>query len=169
LVTLTKSQIIAALPKLPVTELNEVVAVAQSLLGGHTGAVAGSADRVPALLLDAIRGAVNAERAWLKPALEHKLIEQSKAVTRYCNKHFPDWDQNRNKQVKFIRFLMELLKSDLIAIKVKPTLTTMINNLHRLYEVVDSAYPGYAEAGLYNVIFRKLMTGDPLVVQAYSE
>lgn len=151
----SKDAILAALPTLSRPELEQVHAIATTLLGGHTGAFAGPAGTLAAPIFEALGGAVNAAVSLqnLSGTTAGKTFDKYlPAVTKFLDAHFDGWTHNRLVQSAFLRLLMELLRDDLKARGVNPSVGVMVSNLARLPEVFDNAYPGYLEAGMGAVV-----------------
>jgi hypothetical protein len=153
---MTKGEILKALPKLSRADLEAITAVAQSLLGASQAPKAGSAAPLAAQLFEGISGALNLNASYgnMPAVLKVKLDAKAADLTGFFDRSFKGWDSNKTRQRKFLLFMFGLLREDLKRLKLKPTLTTMINNLHRMTEVFDDAFPGYRASGLASMVFR---------------
>ena len=157
--TVTKGQILASLPKLSHAELQEISAVIGHLLTAGAAVPIDEANPQVALSFDALSAALKltAPLSSLPPALAVKLAKQADPLWVFSHQHFEGWDDNKLKQIAFLRLMFKLLKDDLTRIGIKPTYTTMVHNMHRMPEVFDSAYPGYRDAGLAYIILNRLI------------
>lgn len=159
---ITKDHILAALTTLTRPDLEAIQAVCSSLLGGRMGNVAAPANPLAGPIFNALSRAVNATVSLsnLTGTTAGKTFEKHlPAVGKFLDAHFKGWDSNKLVQTAFLSMLMELLRDDLKARGVTPSLGIMVSNLGRLPEVFDNAYPSYLEAGMGSLIlnhFRKV-------------
>ncbi len=154
---MTKDQLLSALPSLTRPELEQVAAVAASLLGGRIANVAVPASPLAAPIFEALSVAANATVTLenLSGTTAGKgFAKYLPAVTKFLDAHFEGWAYNKLVQSAFLSMLMELLRDDLKERGVKPTLGVMVNNLGRLPEVFDNAYPGYLEARMGGLVLQ---------------
>ena len=155
--TITKSQIIGALPTLTRPELEEIQAVATSLLGGHLSNVRKPATALAGQVFAALNSALKANTSLetLPTNLQQKFERKHQHFIDFLNTDFKGWDQNKVKSNALMVIMLDLLKKDLERIQIKPTYTIMINNLHRMPEVFDDAFPDYRASGLGMVLINK--------------
>lgn len=154
---MTKDEIIAALPSLTRPDLEQIHALASSLLGGHLGNVAGPAPTLAGPLIEALGGAINAAMPLsnLTGTTTGKTFQKHlPAVGKFLDAHFNGWSTNKLTQTAFLHMLMGLLRDDLKERGVTPSLGIMVSNLGRLPEIFDNAYPQYLEAGLGDMVLR---------------
>lgn len=173
---LTKSSIIGHLPKLCRADLEEVQAVATSLLGGRLSNVPLTPVGSAGAIFDALASVIGqrASLSAMPDSVIQKFHQKLPPLISFFDADFKGWNESRTYERAFLLDIMELLKSDLKRMEIQPTLTTMMNNFHRMSEVFDNAYPGYREAGRVDLIFtfgrktknytsKKVRTGQTLV------
>jgi hypothetical protein len=154
---MTKDLILAALPTLTRPDLEQVAAMAQTLLGGRVGNVEPPASPLAAALIQALGEAINAPvpLSNLTGTTTGKTFQKHlPAIGKFLDAHFSNWSTNKLTQAAFLHMLMELLRDDLKERGLTPSLGIMVTNLGRLPEVFDNAYPGYLEAGLGDMVLR---------------
>lgn len=152
---MNKDDVLSALPALTRPELEQVYAVAGTLLGDRTSAITAPAPPLAAELVSAVSGACNAmvSHQTLAGTTTGKTFDKHlPAITKFLDHHFDGWSHNKLVQAAFLSMLIELLKDDLRARGVNPSVGVLVGNLGRLPEVFDNAYPGYLEAGMGHVI-----------------
>lgn len=152
---MNKDAVLATLPTLTRPELEQVHAIATTLLGGRTGNVAPAASPLAGALLAAVSEAVNATvtPSNLQGTASGRHFEKHlPSAIKFLNGHFEGWQDNKLVQTAFLSMLMELLRDDLKERGVTPSIGIMISNLTRLPEVFENAYPGYLEAGMGLVV-----------------
>ena len=157
--TLTKNDILASLPSLNKADLEQLQAVIGKLLGGSVE----PADPLAVDCFDALANALglSIRLSNLTPALQGKFNKKVVYVINFLNTDFAGWQDNKTKQIKFLRYMFALVKHDLeTVIKIQPTPTTMINNLHRMPEIYDSCFPGYRACGLASMVLEHVVGGN---------
>jgi len=156
---MTKSELLAALPKLAHADLAAVHAMAEHLLGAAVAAQKQPASTLAPLLFEAMGAALclTARHENMPDTVQAKLNKQIPLVEEFLAQTFPG--KSKTALTALLRMLMELLKADLIRIEIKPTYNSMINNLHRLPDVFENSFPGYLESGLGHLVVDKFAKG----------
>jgi hypothetical protein len=162
-----KDSVLAALPSLTVDELIAVQTVCASLLKAHTGALPAQADAGTIAIFNALAATSGAciSLDSLSPTLRKAFDNKVLAFTSFLDKGFKGWDNSRVSQYAFLRSMFDLLKANLIAIGLNPSLTLLINHLHRMPQIIDDAYPGYIWSGVGDLILRHFQN-DRMVKKA---
>jgi len=151
---LTKTDILAALPKLSQVDLVAIQVMAASLLKGRTAALPAGAGLVHQTTLNALLATVGATQGAPK-ALLTKFNAKLPGLTRFLDENFPGWGKNRVTQEAFLRMLFGLLHDNIKSIGLTPSLGVMINHLGRMHEVVEDAFPNYLASGMGPVILKR--------------
>jgi hypothetical protein len=147
------NDVIALLPTLNKKELEAVIAVASQLLGVNE-----TPAPLAALVYDAISGALNSPMRlpMLPPSLRQRFEKQLPDLTLLFNTDFHGWDDTKNLQIAFLRYMMNLLRDELVRLKLTPTPKLMIDNLPRIGIVFDNAFPNYRTSKLGNLLVMKM-------------
>lgn len=148
--------IIAALPTLNKQDKLAVKAACELLLEGHD-----SYDPAAVALYGHVAKLTGTTMPYgrVPMRLQGALRAHAAGVTGLVEALWPG--QTRVKQIQITRHLLVLLGADLRSRKVPVTVTTIINNLGRLQQVFDDAYPTYREHGLASFILKQLTQGKP--------
>jgi hypothetical protein len=151
------NDVLAILPTLNKKELEAVIAVANQLLRGAEG-VNDTASPIMALTFEAISGALNSPmKLNMMPAnLIRQFEKKLPSLILLFNADFEGWDATKNLQIAFLRYMMILLRVDLENLKINPSPRSMIDNLPRMGEAFDNAFPNYRKSGLGNLIIMKM-------------
>lgn len=156
-----KNDVIAALPYLTNADLQELRAVIDQLLGSQQlAAEEESASEQAMLIFDALRGAVGSAipftqlPAGAQKSFNTKLI----MIQKYFNNSFEGWDDQKISQLAFLKQMFALLQKDIFSISGhKPTTMMMIQNMHRLPEVINASFPGYLTSELGQLILKQFI------------
>jgi hypothetical protein len=150
--------ILARLPGLSAKELEIIIATATQLLDGKGGPSNAPASPLAGLVFDAIARALGspATLGIMPLALQKHLIKRVPELTLLFDTCFPGWNRNKTVQINFLRYMMALLRDDLIELKFKPSPQAMIHNIHRLGDVIDNAFPNYRLFKLGPLLVRKM-------------
>jgi hypothetical protein len=148
-------EIIAALPKLTRGDLEAVHAVAAHLLDAT---VTGHNSPMAALVFEAISKALNSpiKLNMMPESLVQRLEKKVPSLILLFNADFNGWDATKNLQIAFLRYMMILLRVDLEYLKLNPSPKIMVDNLSRVGEAFDRAFPNYRASGLGDWIVKKL-------------
>jgi hypothetical protein len=154
-----KDSILAALPKLKPDDLKQVHAVAASLLaalGKPADAALSVGYDTGLAIFDALVSAagVTATMQSLPVSLVQRFDRQWPALVTFLDANFKGWNDNKVSRAAFLRHLFDLIQKE-VRVHTKPTPLTMINNMHRLPEVLDKAYPNYLKSGLGHLIISR--------------
>lgn len=68
--------------------------------------------------------------------------------------------KNKGRQRAFTRLAVTLLCDNMAVIGTSTNSRTMMAQVHRLQTVVNDSFPGYAEAGLMDLIIKQQQQGD---------
>lgn len=159
---MTKDDILGALPALSQADLAAIQALTASLLNDRTAAVDGPATPLAGLTWQAMHTAVNAPHSLpIGTPAGRSLNKRVAGLEKFLNRHFSGWDSNKVSALAFLTMLIRLLRDDLQERGVRPTILLLANNLIRLPEVFEDAYPGYLEAGLANHVLRHFQKAVP--------
>lgn len=140
---LTKDQMLAALPNLSPDDLKAIRAVIGRLLG--EGGVAGHPND-PTGYEPWLREAIQAATGGYVIAHNDKLFNKNAPeAIRFIRKFFEQSLTNKTTALALMRYLLLLLTDNLKDMKVPVTKHTVLQNLHRLEEVFNNNFPGYAD------------------------
>lgn len=148
------NNVLAMLPTLNKKELEAVIAVASELLGASNA----PASPLAALVFDAISGALNKPSVLgtLPVTLQKRLVKNVPQLITLLNTDFQGWDETKNLQIAVLRYMMILLRVDLEGFIQNPSYKSMIDNLPRMGEAFDKAFPSYRKSKLGDVILMKM-------------
>lgn len=79
-------------------------------------------------------------------------------VMAFLNSTFPEC-QKKLPMVAILRFLIDLLRAELVRADIPVTLGTISSNLNRIPEIFSSEFPGYAESGALSIVKARLLGG----------
>ena len=148
---MSKDQVLALLPNLSKEELTELIQLATHLLERHKD----KKDEHSKLWFAAftrILGRKGGQSAVLK---ESTAAEAEAFLTMLLGSR----TANRVERAALRTYLVALLVSDLSRLKLTPTPKMLANNLPRLSEVVDNAFPGFRVSGLTPLIITRILAG----------
>lgn len=145
---LNKDTILGALPALSQVDLAAIHAVAGQLLGAATGRSKNQPTVDSSLFFDALGAALGQPVFGFNPTIRLRFDKALPALTSFLDTDFKGWDANKVGQIAFLRMLFNLLVKDLKERGVPPTLGIIVNNMPRIPEVFDAAFPGYRESGI---------------------
>lgn len=153
---MTKDQILTALPRLSRPELEAVQAVATSLLGGRVSNLPSKASQTAEVLFDALAATVSHPVPYssLPPHLASRFDRHVPNLIVFFDLHFKGWDSHKMVQTGFLRMIFSLIAAHLKEYGVTPSIAMLINNLPRIYEIVDNAFPGYLENNMGYMILK---------------
>lgn len=153
--TVSKSEILQALPKLTKKELQDVKAAVDFFLRGTP---ARQADEFEEALSSALKATLAAHQVWIP---KNWLSQQTGTYGKAWHSHLtairallaalqgtPAIPLPAPSQNAVLRHLWALLAADLLERKVPITAGTMVVNMGRIQEVFERAYPGYLRSGL---------------------
>lgn len=156
--TVTKDKILASLPSLSPDDLKAIRAVIGKLLGD--GGIAGHPDD-PTGYEPWLREAIQAVSGGGVVLLSDKAFNKNAPeAIRFMRKHFEQALTNKTTALALMRYLIGLLIDDLKAMKVPVTRNTVVQNLHRLGEVFNNAFPGYANGQAASLIAAMIGKGS---------
>lgn len=155
---MTKEQILGALPKLEKADLESIHAMCGHLIGAATGANGSKGTELGQTFFEALVALLGlpwgyqslADTQWGR-RFETKI----KLTKNFLDKDFQGWDANKVGQQAFVRMLFELLIDDLKGRGVTPSLGVVSQNLQRLPEVFDNAFPDYRASGMGDMVLKR--------------
>lgn len=157
--TLSKDKILQALPTFSKSELNEILQLCTSLLNEGDEETDGKAE----LWFNAFVATLGSKQRFghvKKTAVGAALRRNAADAEAFLNSVLPEQIKRKLGRAAVRRFLAELLIADLKRIKLTPTPRILANNLPRLAEVVDDAFPHYRASGLTHLIFDRFAGGS---------
>lgn len=148
--TITKDDILGALPSLTRPELEAIEAMCRQLCGGRVGNVEQLSHPLGLIVFNALTATLGLTMPYAQysPTSARQFEKRLPELISFLDKYFAGWAASRNRQLAFLRMLFELLYNDLVSRGVKPTLGIMIVNIGRMAEVFDAQFPGYRHAGI---------------------
>lgn len=155
---LSKDKILQALPNLPKSELNEIVQLCLSILNDD-----GEADRKAELWFDAFVSALGSKQRYghiKKTAVGAALRRNAPDAEAFLNSVLSEKVKRNLGRAAVRRYLAELMIADLKKIKLTPTPRILANNLPRLAEVFDTAFPHWRASNLTHLIFDRFAGGS---------
>lgn len=153
-----KDKILAALPALDRASLGAIQAVIASLLNGPTAAHDKGATELTLAVFNALQATVGqptAYKTFAQTTAAKHLQKRLPDMGTFLNANFSGWDKNKVGQQAFLQMLFGLLADDLKSRGVKPTLGIMVNNLGRLAEAFNDAFPGYLTGKMGALILKR--------------
>lgn len=152
--SLTKDQIVGALPKLSVEELKAIAAVTASLINDRTGASSEALTPTAQLAFTALSKALNLAigPANLPPKLRKQFEAKVDELLAWLDTNMKGWRGSKNSELALLTYLFDLLVKDLRKKLIVPTVGTVIGNIHRIPRVLDFAFPGYINSGMAGLI-----------------
>ena len=155
---MTKDKILAALPTLDRASLEAIQAITASLLNGPTAAHDKGVTELTLALFNALQavcGQPTAYKTFAQTTAAKHLQKRLPDVTTFLDDNFNGWDKNKVSQQAFLQMLFGLLADDLKSRGVKPSLGIMVNNLGRVAEVFDQAFPDYLAGKMGGMILKR--------------
>ena len=137
---ITKDQILAALPNLNPEALQAIGAACRAFTGGASNY---QPESTQAWLATAV-GAVIGGNAPLNGAALKAFNKNAPLALGFMTEHFAKALENKTTALALMRYLLRLLANDLQNMKVPVTRVTLAQNLHRVGEVFENSFPGYA-------------------------
>lgn len=168
---MTKDRILAALPKLAQADLEAIHAMSGALLNGRTAALPVQGGEPALTIFNALAATAGAAISLqtLSPKLRKAFDGKVGPLECYLSRHFSGWDKHKLSQMAFLQALFDLLKTNLMALELTPSLTLMINNLHRMPRIIEDAYPDYLQAGLGDLILKHYRVKNDRMVKKPKE
>ena len=151
---LTKDQILAALPSLSQADLKALGAV----IGGLVRAEAPDASNDPTAWLAEALGAVTGV-SWLGGA-GAAFNKNAPLAIKFMQTHFTGALNNKITALALMRYLLLLLVANLKEMKVPVSRLTLSQNLHRLGEVFNDAFPGYGNGKAAKLVMAAVTNGQ---------
>jgi hypothetical protein len=155
--TITKDQIIGALPNLSHEALAAIRAVIGTLLDqgpiDHPQAQQGPT----AWLIEALAGVLGMAQVpptMLQSRFGKQITKTGPVFLAFVEKHFATKLQRRVDAVAVMRSLIALIADDLKRRNTPVSYGTLVVNLHRVEEVFDTAFPSYISSGLAHMVIK---------------
>ncbi len=151
--TITIGQIIAALPSLSPAELAQVGATVAHL--SQQSAPTGRASPLYAAVTTVL-GSQVPYTAFARSAVHEHWQKNASTVTEFISVNFPEAAASTVLTIAIMRYLVQLLVSDLQRRHIPVSLGTVATHLARIPAVFETAFPGYLAAGRADVVLKAM-------------
>ncbi len=151
--TITVGQIIAALPHLTCGELAQVGAAVTHLT--QQTAPAGPASPLYAAVSTVIGSQVPFQ-AFARTEAYGYWQKNEPTVTYFINVNFPESSASTVLTIAIMRYLVQLLVSDLQHRHIPVSLGTVATHLARIPAVFEMCYPGYIASGVADLVLKAM-------------
>jgi hypothetical protein len=143
---MNKDQILAALPSLNQDDLRAIAAVIVSMLrrDGTVGPLVKQGNSPNTWLAEALQATLGQPNYPLRGTALKAFNKNAPIALAFMNTHFAAPMTRYDRALALMRYLLGLLADNLKVMKVPVTTTTLAQNLHRIPEVFNDAFPGYA-------------------------
>ena len=151
--TLTKDQIIGALPTLSQSDLTAIKAVTVALLGHGLPDAVNGPNGPSAWLFEALAGVLGVSYG-LQSGSAKQFNKSAPVFLKFVEEHFSSSLTKKVNGVAVMRTLLMLIIDDLKGRGVPVSLGSVIVNMPRMPEVFDTAFPNYLSSGLAALIIK---------------
>ena len=155
---MNKDQILAALPQLNQADLIAIRAVTDALIAPGIGHAKAGTQSGPTQWLIEAMGAVLGHPIHLNGLTAKAFNKNAPIALAFINGQFKPAMGNKVAALALMRYLIKLLADDLNKMKVSVTRATLTQHLHRLGEVFNNAFPGYAEGQAASLIMLSILS-----------
>jgi hypothetical protein len=157
---MTKDQVLASLPSLSHDDLKAIRAVIGGLLGEKASGGLSVASDHPYEWLTAAIGAAIGHKGPMNGYTVREFKKRAPVAMTFINENFADAMKNKTSALAMMRYLIILLIDDMKIKRMPVTLVTVTQNLHRLQEVFNNAFPGYGTEQAAYIIARLAVFHD---------
>mgnify|MGYP001585781793 CR=1 FL=1 len=147
----TKDHILAALPRLSMTDLRDINAVSARLLEPHAALDTPKRTDDPHMwVFEAVKNTVGTGQTSGPKHFHAKATE----FLKFVDENFPKALKNRASGSSVILMLVQLIADDMKQRGVPRSMGTLTLHLSRVTEVFDDAFPGYRQAKLAHLLYK---------------
>ncbi len=150
---ITVGQIIAALPHLTTSELAQVGAALAHL--NQQNAPAATASPLYAAVATVL-GSQVPYQAFARTSAHEHWQKNEPTVSHFISVNFPEAAASTVLTIAIMRYLVQLLVSDLQRRYIPVSLGAVATHLARIPTVFSSAFPGYIESGRADVVLKAM-------------
>lgn len=151
--TITVGQIIAALPSLSVKGLAQVGAAVAHLVA-QTAPAAPQSPLYGAVAT--VLGSQVSYAAFQRTGVHDHWQKNATTVTEFISVNFPEAASSTVLTIAIMRYLVQLLVSDLQRRSIPVSLGTIATHLARIPAVFEVAFPGYLAAGRADIVLKAM-------------
>lgn len=163
--SISASDIMAELPKLNPNDLTKLRQLTELLLGSQTQQTETQAtDDNERILFEAVRFELQA--VGMRSAISYSSLQQSRnyktwkrsvsVVTHFLDSAFKGHANTEVERLALCRIFVQAMIKDFKRAEIPVSLGTLCNNLHRVQQAFDRAFPNYLESGLAHLIPKAL-------------
>ena len=161
--TITKDQILSALPYLDEPALQAIVSAAKGLLAGRATPLASISNDPQAWLYEALTAtlAVTYPPSWHTTPTGKLFARNAPTLLKFYTDAFGSEMHKRIAALGIMRFGFDLLAQHLFRKSIPLSTGVMVRNMDGIPALLKMAFPNYIESGMGNVIVQHIMEREP--------